>query len=104
MGRLKFELWKDDWCKKERGLMATFTDGKGHEQVSCYFLDELCEYLAMNSDDVQYREFEENYFTERVFFEDGSVVDCFYNIVTNNGYQNKEYSCIAEWRSKHKIQ
>lgn len=29
MARLKFELWKDDWCKKERGLMATFTDGKG---------------------------------------------------------------------------
>lgn len=31
MARLKFELWKDDWCKKERGLMATFTDGKGRE-------------------------------------------------------------------------
>lgn len=29
MARLKFELWKDDFCKKERGLMATFTDGKG---------------------------------------------------------------------------
>ena len=31
MARLKFELWKDDWCKKERGLMATFTDGKGRD-------------------------------------------------------------------------
>lgn len=30
MARLKFELWKDDWCKKERGVMATFTDGKGY--------------------------------------------------------------------------
>ena len=29
MARLKFKLWKDDWCEKERGLMATFTDGKG---------------------------------------------------------------------------
>lgn len=27
--RLKFELFKDDWCKKNRGLMAKFTDGKG---------------------------------------------------------------------------
>lgn len=29
MARLQFKLFKDDWCMKERGLMATFTDGKG---------------------------------------------------------------------------
>lgn len=31
MARLKFRLWKDDWCIKERGIMATFTDGKGRD-------------------------------------------------------------------------
>lgn len=29
MARLKFELWTNDWSKKKRGLMATFTNGNG---------------------------------------------------------------------------
>jgi len=33
MARLKFKLWKDDWCKKTSGLMATFTDGKGYSST-----------------------------------------------------------------------
>ena len=34
MARLKFEMFLDDFCRKERGICTTFTDGKGRKSTT----------------------------------------------------------------------
>lgn len=34
MARLKFEMFLNAWCKKERGICSTFTDEKGKESTT----------------------------------------------------------------------
>ena len=34
MARLKFEMYLDRWCEKERGICSSFIDGKGRETTT----------------------------------------------------------------------